>query len=182
MLIASSTMRSLTSRHNKAPDASVSVSPSCRPALSQSSCKGRGANRSRAHITSFIFTLLQLYYIMWFQFAKIRIFAIIWAYMPVYLTFFYCFLPLAGHSRLSGCIYRMACRQWQAIAVRAVAQFVAHGPLRPNRACLCVPFALRPTGMGGIALQNDPFQALRRPVLHRKTACFAIRCHSGCYG
>jgi hypothetical protein len=119
---------------------------------------------------------------MWFQFAKIRIFAIIWAYMPVHLTFFYCFLPLAGHSRLSGCIYRMACRQWQAIAVRAVAQFVAHGPLRPNRACLCVPFALRPTGMGGIALQNDPFQALRRPVLHRKTACFAIRCHSGCYG
>ena len=63
--MASSTMRSFTSRHNKAPDASVSVSPTCRPALSQSSCKGRGANRSRALITSFIFTLLQLKYNMY---------------------------------------------------------------------------------------------------------------------
>ena len=54
---ASSRMRSVTSKHNKAPETSVSVSPTCKPALSQLSCKGRGAKRSRALSTSFIFTL-----------------------------------------------------------------------------------------------------------------------------
>ena len=62
--MASSTIFSLTSRHNKAPDASASVNPTCRPALSQSSCKGRGANRSRALNTSFIFTFFYAFVIV----------------------------------------------------------------------------------------------------------------------
>ena len=55
---ASSTIFSVTSRHNKAPETSVSVNPTCRPALSNPSCRGRGANCSRARSTSFIFTLI----------------------------------------------------------------------------------------------------------------------------
>lgn len=60
---ASSTTLSVTSRHNNAPDTSASVNPTCRPALSQPSCKGRGAKRSRASTTSLIFTLFSLYFI-----------------------------------------------------------------------------------------------------------------------
>lgn len=57
-LMASSTMASVTSRHNKAPETSRSVNPSCTPALSKSACRDRGAKRSRAFTTSNIFTLI----------------------------------------------------------------------------------------------------------------------------
>ena len=57
---ASSTTASVTSRHNKTPETSASVKPTCRPALSYPSCKGRGANRSRVLMTSFIFTPCEL--------------------------------------------------------------------------------------------------------------------------
>lgn len=57
-LIASSTIASVTSRHNKAPETSRSVNPSCTPALSKSACRDRGAKRSRAFTTSNIFTLI----------------------------------------------------------------------------------------------------------------------------
>src|SRR5699024_9438521 len=53
--MASSSTASVTSRHNKAPVASASVNPICRPALSNPSCNGRGANRSRALTNSLIF-------------------------------------------------------------------------------------------------------------------------------
>ena len=56
--IASSTMASVTSRHNKAPETSASVNPICKPALSKPSCRGRGANCSRALTTFTIFTLI----------------------------------------------------------------------------------------------------------------------------
>ena len=65
---ASSTTRSVTSRHNNAPETSASVSPICRPALSQLSCSGRGANCSRALSTCFIFTLLRC-----FETTKLRL-------------------------------------------------------------------------------------------------------------
>ncbi len=55
--IASSMIASVTSRHNKAPVASASVNPICRPALSNPSCNGRGANRSRALTIFLIFTI-----------------------------------------------------------------------------------------------------------------------------
>ena len=51
-----------------APVASASVSPTCSPALSNPSCKGRGANRSRAPIISLIFIM----YLRKFG-AKVRI-------------------------------------------------------------------------------------------------------------
>lgn len=51
-------MASVTSRHNKAPETSRSVNPSCTPALSKSACRDRGAKRSRAFTTSNIFTLI----------------------------------------------------------------------------------------------------------------------------
>ena len=58
--MASSMTFSVTSKHNNAPETSASVNPICRPALSQSSCSGRGANRSRASSTCCIFTLLSV--------------------------------------------------------------------------------------------------------------------------
>ena len=66
-ITASSTTASVTSRHNKAHVASASVSPTCSPALSNPSCKGRGANLSRAPIISLILISLRKFG------AKIRI-------------------------------------------------------------------------------------------------------------
>ena len=60
LAMASSMTCSVTSRHNNAPETSVSVNPICRPALSQLSCSGRGANCSRAFSTCCIFTLVLL--------------------------------------------------------------------------------------------------------------------------